>query len=103
MNRTDQTGFRIERDGPVATVVLANGPANTVDPELIERLISGLPAIAKDVTVRCIVIRGQGRMFVGGADIRVMRRLDRKTYRAMRRWTEVQRILELAPKPVVAA
>jgi enoyl-CoA hydratase len=103
MIRTDQTGFRITRDGAVATVVLANGPANTVDPDLIERLIGGLPAVTEDATVRCIVVRGQGRMFVGGADIRVMRRLDRETYRAMRRWTEVQRLLELAPKPVVAA
>lgn len=96
-------GFRIERDGEVATLVLANGPANTVDPGLIERLIAGLPEVTEDPAVRCIVIRGTGRIFVGGADIRVMRRLDPETYRAMRRWTEVQALLELAPKPVVAA
>lgn len=100
---SDDPGFRIERDGAVATLVLANGPANTVDPGLIERLVAGLPAITEDADVRCIVIRGAGRIFVGGADIRVMRRLDPETYRAMRRWTEVQRILEEAPKPVVAA
>jgi enoyl-CoA hydratase len=99
----DDRGFRIERDADVATLVLANGPANTVDPELIERLIDGLPEITEDRDVRCIVIRGTGRIFVGGADIRVMRRLEPETYRAMRRWTEVQEILELAPKPVVAA
>lgn len=96
-------GFRIERDDALATLVLANGPANTVDPGLIERLIDGLPEITEDPAVRCIVIRGTGRVFVGGADIRVMRRLDPDTYRAMRRWTEVQQMLELAPKPVVAA
>jgi enoyl-CoA hydratase len=49
------------------------------------------------------VVRGKDRIFVGGADIRVMRRLDPDTYKAMRRWVEVQRALELAPKPVVAA
>jgi enoyl-CoA hydratase len=32
-----------------------------------------------------------------------MRRLEPVTYKAMRRWVEVQRALELAPKPVIAA
>jgi enoyl-CoA hydratase len=96
-------GFRTDREGGVATLVLDNGPANTVDPGLIERLIDALPEITDDPAVRCIVIRGTGRIFVGGADIRVMRRLDPDIYRAMRRWVEVQAILELAPKPVVAA
>jgi enoyl-CoA hydratase len=97
------TGFRIDRDGPVATVVFDNGPANTVDPALIEGLISALPGVLDDPAVRCVVIRGTGRIFVGGADIRVMRQLEPDTYRAMRRWTEVQRAIEQAPKPVVAA
>ena len=97
------TGFRIDRDGPVATVVFDNGPANTVDPALIEGLISALPDVLDDPAVRCVVIRGTGRIFVGGADIRVMRQLDPATYRAMRRWVEVQRAIEQAPKPVVAA
>lgn len=97
------TGFRIDRDGPVATVVFDNGPANTVDPALIEGLISALPSVLDDPAVRCVVIRGTGRIFVGGADIRVMRQLDPATYRAMRRWIEIQRAIEQAPKPVVAA
>jgi enoyl-CoA hydratase len=97
------TGFRIDHDGPVVTVVLDNGPANTVDPDLIEALITTLPTVTEDPSVRCVVMRGTGKVFVGGADIRVMRRLDPDTYRAMRRWVEVERILELAPKPVVAA
>jgi len=97
------TGFRVDVRNAVATLVLDNGPANTVDPPLIERLIEALPALTGDPAVRCIVVRGTGRIFVGGADIRVMRRLDPDTYRAMRRWVEVQRALELAPKPVVAA
>jgi enoyl-CoA hydratase len=96
-------GFRISHDGPVSTLVLDNGPANTVDPDLIVGLLDALPALTDDPAVRCIVVRGTGRVFVGGADIRVMRRLDPDTYRAMRRWVEIQRALELAPKPVVAA
>ncbi|HEX6360647.1 enoyl-CoA hydratase/isomerase family protein [Actinophytocola sp.] len=97
------TGFRITHDGPIATVVFDNGPANTVDPGVIEGLIDALPAVTDDPAVRCVVVRGTGKIFVGGADIRVMRQLDADVYRAMRRWVEVQRLLELAPKPVVAA
>jgi enoyl-CoA hydratase len=96
-------GFRIERTGAVATLVLDNGKVNTVDPPLIERLIDRLPEVTEDPEVRCLVIRGKERVFVGGADLTVMRRLDPDTYVAMRRWTEVQRLLELAPKPVIAA
>lgn len=103
MSQPTDRGFRIEHDEGIATLVLAHGPINTVDPGLIERLIDGLPEITDDPAVRCIVIRGTGRIFIGGADIRVMRRLDPDTYQAMRRWTEVQEILELAAKPVVAA
>lgn len=103
MTATPHAGFRIERDGAVATVVLDHGKVNIVDPELIESLIAALPAVLDDLDVRCVVIRGKGRIFVGGANLTVMRRLDPDTYRAMRRWVVVQRMLELAPKPVIAA
>lgn len=96
-------GFRIARAESIATVTLDNGRVNTVDPPLIERLIAALPDITEDSAVRCIVVRGKDKVFVGGADIAVMRRLDADTYRAMRRWIEVQRLLETAPKPVIAA
>jgi len=97
------TGFRIERDRDIATVVLDRPPLNTIDPALIEGLIEALPSVLDDVSVRCVVVTGTGRAFVGGADITVMRRLDPATYRAMRRWTVVQELLERAPKPVLGA
>lgn len=103
MTADHTSGFRIEHDGPIATLVIDHGPVNAVDPGLIERLIADLPTLTDDPDVRCIVVRGKGRIFVGGADITVMRRLEPDTYRAMRRWVEVQRELELAAKPVVAA
>lgn len=100
---TQPTGFRIDHDDSVATVVIDHGRANIVDPTLIESLLEHLPPILEDTSVRCVVLRGKDRVFIGGADLKVMRRLDAGTYRAMRRWVEVQRMLELAPKPVVAA
>lgn len=96
-------GFTITRSDSIATVLIDNGPANTVDPPLIESLLTHLPSIIEDPSVRCVVVRGTGKTFVGGADIRVMRRLDPETYTAMRRWVDVQRAVETAPKPVIAA
>ncbi|ORL10167.1 enoyl-CoA hydratase/isomerase family protein [Prescottella equi] len=87
----------------VATVTIDRPPANAFDPALIAELLSVLPPLAADPDVRCIVVRGTGRFFVAGADIRVMRELTEETQRAMRPWTDVQKLLESAPKPVVAA
>lgn len=100
---TEPTGHRYERDGDIVTVVIDHGPINIVDPDLIESMITHLPTVLDDPTVRCVVVRGKDRIFVGGANLRVMHRLDPDTYRDMRRWVVVQRLLELAPKPVIAA
>ena len=90
------------RDGSVATVRIDRPPANAVDPAMIEEFLSVLPPLAADPEVRCIVITGTGRFFVAGADIAVMRDLSESNQAAMRRWIEVQRAIELAPKPVIA-
>ncbi|EME14402.1 enoyl-CoA hydratase/isomerase family protein [Rhodococcus triatomae] len=87
----------------VASVSIDRPPANAFDPGLIAELLRALPELVDDPAVRCIVIRGTGRFFVAGADIRVMRNLTEETQRAMRPWVEVQRLLEAAPKPVIAA
>ncbi|WP_280417961.1 enoyl-CoA hydratase/isomerase family protein [Nocardia carnea] len=87
----------------VATVTIDRPPANAFDPALIAELLTALPPLVSDPGIRCLVVRGTGRFFVAGADIRVMRELTEDTQRAMRPWVEVQRLLETAPKPVLAA
>jgi 2-(1,2-epoxy-1,2-dihydrophenyl)acetyl-CoA isomerase len=65
------TTLLLERDGPVANLTL-NRPEslNTLDPEMIEALIAHTAAIGGDDSVRCVVIRGAGRHFMAGGDIR---------------------------------
>ncbi len=96
-------GFDVSVQDGIATLHLRNGKASTVDPPLIEALLLALPPLTADPAVRCLVVRGSGRVFVAGADIAVMRQLSEDTYRQMRRWVDVQRLLETAPKPVIAA
>jgi enoyl-CoA hydratase len=92
----------VEQEGPVATVTIDRPPANAVSPALIDEFLTILPPLADDARVRCLVIRGTGRFFVAGADIGIMRDLSEVNQAAMRRWVDVQRILELAGKPVIA-
>ncbi|MGW6442309.1 enoyl-CoA hydratase/isomerase family protein [Lentzea sp. NPDC055074] len=90
-------------DAGVATIRIDRPPANAVDPAMIAEFHEVLPPLVADSAVRCLVITGTGRFFVAGADIAVMRDLSEANQAAMRGWIDVQRILELAPKPVVAA
>lgn len=96
------TVLRVTRDKSVATVRIDRPPANAVDPAMIEEFLAVLPPLAADPEVRCIVITGTGRFFVAGADIAVMWDLSEDNQAAMRRWIDVQRVIELAPKPVIA-
>ena len=94
---------RVVVDGAVATAVIDRPPVNAVDPTLIEELLAVLAQLDADPGVRCIVLTGVGRFFVAGADLAVMRDPGATTQTAMRRWIEVQRVVELAGKPVIAA
>ncbi|WP_039798572.1 enoyl-CoA hydratase/isomerase family protein [Nocardia araoensis] len=87
----------------IATITIDRPPANAFDPALIADFLAVLPPLVDDPHVRCIVLRGTGRFFVAGADIAVMRELTEATQRAMRPWVDVQRLLETAAKPVLAA
>lgn len=95
--------LEVTHDGAVATVRINRPPANAVNPALIGEFLTVLPPLTADQDVRCIVITGTGRFFVAGADIAVMRDLSAANQAEMRRWIDVQRLLELAPKPVIAA
>ncbi|WP_405634603.1 enoyl-CoA hydratase-related protein [Streptomyces sp. NBC_00056] len=93
----------VTRDGAVATIRVDRPKANAVDPAMIEEFLTVLPPLAADPEVRCIVVTGTGRFFIAGADIAVMRDLSADNQARMRRWIDVQRVIERAPKPVVAA
>jgi enoyl-CoA hydratase len=100
---TDAAQLHVSISDAVATVRIDRPPANAFDPALIAELLDALGPLTTDPDIRCIVVRGTGRFFVAGADIAVMRELTEETQRAMRPWVEVQRLLETAPKPVLAA
>jgi 2-(1,2-epoxy-1,2-dihydrophenyl)acetyl-CoA isomerase len=67
---TDES-ILLARDGGVATLTL-NRPdsLNTLDPAMMDALVANALALGGDDSVRCIVIRGAGRHFMAGGDIR---------------------------------
>src|SRR5690242_8607261 len=61
----------VERDGVVATLTLNRPEAlNALDPAMMDALVAVTAALAADASVRCVVVRGAGRHFMSGGDIR---------------------------------
>ncbi len=96
--------------GPVRRLTL-NRPAvlNALSFELVDRLSEALAAAAADDGVRVVVIRGAGRAFCAGYDLKEDAEQDRerpkdeRTYRGEFAY-DVARMLEIFdhPKPVIA-
>ena len=99
----------VSADGPVGTLTL-NRPEklNSFVGTMRDELAEGLEALARDDTVRAVIVTGRGRAFCTGADVRYLSemveedRLDefRSLVEAGRR--VVSTIAEM-PKPVIAA
>jgi 2-(1,2-epoxy-1,2-dihydrophenyl)acetyl-CoA isomerase len=61
----------LARDGPVATITLNRPEAlNTLDFTMMDALVDAAAKVAADDDLRVVVIRGAGRHFMAGGDIR---------------------------------
>ena len=83
----------VSRDGAVATLTL-NRPAalNALDAAMMEALVAQCATLAADSTLRVVVLRGAGRHFMAGGDLRTFAlRLDTDP---PQRQVEFQRIVE---------
>jgi 2-(1,2-epoxy-1,2-dihydrophenyl)acetyl-CoA isomerase len=102
----------LARDGAVATLTL-NRPAslNTLDAAMMDALVAHTAAVAADDTLRCVVIRGAGRHFMAGGDIRsfaeqlALAPADRRNHftRTIERLHAAIEQLQRMPHPVVAS
>jgi methylglutaconyl-CoA hydratase len=91
----------------VATATL-NRPevGNAYNEDMLHQLITGLEALAKDEAVRCLVIRGAGRHFQAGADIKWLGQVAHyppaQNYAASYATTKAMQLLNEFPKPTIA-
>ena len=96
----------LRRDGPVAWLTL-NRPAslNALNPALVDELRAFFAGLADDARTRVVVLRGAGRAFCAGLDLReppsgaggVAAGL-----RGQRRISEIVQLMRRAPQPIVA-
>jgi enoyl-CoA hydratase len=93
----------VERDGPVAVVLLNRPEAlNALSDELMDELVATLSELDRDEAVRCIVLGGSERAFAAGADIGELASssaIDLYYQRRVERWDAIRSLWT----PLVAA
>jgi 2-(1,2-epoxy-1,2-dihydrophenyl)acetyl-CoA isomerase len=102
----------VDRDGAIATLTL-NRPdsLNALDPAMMDALVNDTAALAADRSVRCVVVRGAGKNFMAGGDIRhFASQLELAPAERQRSFTELIGRLHAAietlhrmPQPVLAS
>lgn len=96
--------LRADADG-VATLTLNRpGQFNSLSEEMLAELQGALDAIARDSSVRAVVIAGAGKAFCAGHDLKQMRANHSKEYmqKLFRQCGRVMTTIAQMPQPVIA-
>ena len=89
----------------VATLTINNPPVNALNHDLLQELAETTEALQGDESVRAVVLTGAGRVFMAGADIRILAGISSShegTEMAVRGQAILNK-LEQFEKPVIAA
>jgi 3-hydroxyacyl-CoA dehydrogenase len=89
-------------DQDVAVITIQNPPVNALSPGVPEGMAAALEAAERDPSIRAIVIIGEGRTFIAGADIRQLEHAARG-YGAPPELHSLLAQIEDCSKPVVMA
>src|ERR1700733_8466509 len=96
-------------DRGIATLTM-NRPEylNAINLEMLDELLRAIFSCTNNRNVRVIILRGEGRAFSSGGDIKVMEDiLDQDAYTFMHDWIQRVHLLEMQlrtiPKPVIAS
>jgi enoyl-CoA hydratase len=98
---------KVETEGPIASLIF-NRPQvlNAFHNEAMEECRQALQALAEDDAVRVILVRGEGRAFSAGFDMKASAERDMSTVDQVRRQMELQFDFIMAfwdcPKPTIA-
>jgi 2-(1,2-epoxy-1,2-dihydrophenyl)acetyl-CoA isomerase len=99
-------GLRVEIDGPVATLTLDRPEAlNALTVPVKVALREALESIARDRTVRAVILTGVGRAFCAGQDLAEREAPDAAPLEVevRERYNPIIRALRSMPQPVIAA
>lgn len=97
--------FSVQQEGYVAILALHRPPANALASSVLKELSERLDALKEDEQVRVIVLRGEGRFFSAGADIKEFTAIEASEQAAelARAGQQVMEKIEQFPKPIIAA
>lgn len=109
----EEHGFetiRLEWRGALAWITLHRPEAmNSMSPRMVDELHTALDRVEAHSAIRCLAIRGSGKAFCAGADLKAVKALGDAQDQAtavrlfLARATELLRRIELLPMPVIAA
>lgn len=94
-----------ERDGNIGILSINRPKAlNALNSQVLEELEQAIDIIEKDEEIHIVILTGEGRAFVAGADISEMKDMDvSEARRFADKGLRVFRRIELMEKPVIAA
>ncbi|MCQ2547692.1 MAG: enoyl-CoA hydratase-related protein [Clostridia bacterium] len=97
--------IKFEKQDGIALVKINRPEAlNALNTQVLQELLDCFTAIAQDDDVKAVVLTGEGRAFVAGADIAAMSKMNPVEGRAMMSLGhKVMNLIEDIEKPVIAA
>jgi enoyl-CoA hydratase/carnithine racemase len=95
---------RFVQDGAVGTVTLDNPPLNLIGQELIDDLVMAIGQVEAADGLRALVLRGEGKVFSAGADVRLFAGMDADQMRPLiDSFLDLGHRMERLPFPTLAA
>lgn len=96
--------WNVQVENSVALVTISNPPANALSRSVLEELDTCLTEWEHDPAIKAIILTGEGRFFVAGADIKEFTQMDSADAKAAaERGQKLFDRLETFPKPIIAA
>jgi 3-hydroxyacyl-CoA dehydrogenase len=96
---TDSPVVRLEKDGDIGVIIVNYPPVNALGPGVAEGIIDCVNTANGDPSIKAMVLMGDGRSFIAGADIRGFDANRKRMPMGERTYD----IMDRSPKPIVAA
>jgi 3-hydroxyacyl-CoA dehydrogenase len=95
----DSPVVRLEKDGDIGVIIVNYPPVNALGPGVSEGIIECLGNAYGDPSIKAILLMGDGRSFIAGADIRGFDANRKRTPIGERTYD----VMDRSDKPIVAA
>jgi enoyl-CoA hydratase len=105
MHMVERQFVRLDHDGPISTLTVARPDRmNALDAQVLDDIGAAVREVADRAEARCLLVTGEGKAFVAGADIAAMRGMSPEQARAFaQRGHAVFDALETLRVPAIAA